>query len=179
MFMANDLLTEDAMEGEAKRLYRHEVESFIAVLVWITCRYANGKLRPDPPFEVWKSRSFLEVARRREDSYQKIAYGVLKPSDIPGTLWEHIQVTVAELEILLCDVKCRQIDLLLATRPRTRARPLIGSDIAAPSALPLAFYDTLSVLDKILNWRIFYHPSAAPFLTLLDERILKISKPAT
>ncbi|TEB24927.1 hypothetical protein FA13DRAFT_1591608, partial [Coprinellus micaceus] len=49
IFMAAELLSRPAMAGKVKRVYRHEVEAFIAVLVWILCRYQDGKLRTSPP----------------------------------------------------------------------------------------------------------------------------------
>jgi hypothetical protein len=42
-FMALDLLTEDAWDGKVKRLYRHDCESFAWVLLWICCRFEDGK----------------------------------------------------------------------------------------------------------------------------------------
>ncbi|KAH7923180.1 hypothetical protein BV22DRAFT_985391, partial [Leucogyrophana mollusca] len=34
-FMARDLLTKEGLDGDITHIYRHEVESFIWVLVWI------------------------------------------------------------------------------------------------------------------------------------------------
>jgi hypothetical protein len=42
-FMAFDLLTRDAWDGKVEQLYRHDCESFAWVLLWICCRYENGK----------------------------------------------------------------------------------------------------------------------------------------
>ena len=42
-FMALDLLTKDAWDGKVRRLYRHDCESFAWVLLWICCRYEDGK----------------------------------------------------------------------------------------------------------------------------------------
>lgn len=43
-FMAIDLLTQKALDGKVAILYRHELESFIWVLVWRVCCYDNGTL---------------------------------------------------------------------------------------------------------------------------------------
>ncbi|KAG1741282.1 hypothetical protein EDB19DRAFT_2024649 [Suillus lakei] len=43
-FMANELLTKEAIEGEVKHLYQHDAESFIWVLTWVSLRYQNGEL---------------------------------------------------------------------------------------------------------------------------------------
>ena len=48
-FMALDLLTKDAWDGKVKRLYRHDCESFAWVLLWICCRYKDGKEIYEPP----------------------------------------------------------------------------------------------------------------------------------
>lgn len=48
-FMALDLLTNDAWDGKVERLYRHDCESFAWVLLWICCRYENGKEISDAP----------------------------------------------------------------------------------------------------------------------------------
>ena len=48
-FMALNLLTEDAWEGKIERRYRHDCESFAWVLLWIFCRYDNGKEIDDAP----------------------------------------------------------------------------------------------------------------------------------
>jgi len=42
-FMATDLLTPAAINGEVEHLYQHDAESFIWVLTWVSLRY--GKLR--------------------------------------------------------------------------------------------------------------------------------------
>ena len=48
-FMALDLLTEEAWRGKIERRYRHDCESFTWVLLWICCRYNNGKEISNPP----------------------------------------------------------------------------------------------------------------------------------
>ncbi|KAG0699561.1 hypothetical protein DFH29DRAFT_854729 [Suillus ampliporus] len=45
-FMALDLLTPKGQRGEVKCLYRHALESFMWVLVWVSLRYRNGVLLP-------------------------------------------------------------------------------------------------------------------------------------
>ncbi|KIJ09868.1 hypothetical protein PAXINDRAFT_42733, partial [Paxillus involutus ATCC 200175] len=43
-FMAIDLLNADGQVGKVKHLYRHDMESFIWVFVWISIQYKDGKL---------------------------------------------------------------------------------------------------------------------------------------
>ncbi|KAG1779616.1 hypothetical protein EV702DRAFT_1194993 [Suillus placidus] len=54
-FMALDLLTAKAQQGEVKHLYRHDLESFMWVFIWICLRYRKGVLLPPAsrPFDEW------------------------------------------------------------------------------------------------------------------------------
>ena len=53
-----------AWDGNITRLYRHDCESFAWVLLWISCRYDNGKEIRDPPLGEFitgdYNRCFLE-----------------------------------------------------------------------------------------------------------------------
>ena len=48
-FMALDLLIDEAMDGKVEWLYRHDCESFAWVLLWICCRYEDGKETRNAP----------------------------------------------------------------------------------------------------------------------------------
>ncbi|KAG9026500.1 hypothetical protein FRB95_008813 [Tulasnella sp. JGI-2019a] len=52
-FMALDLLSSNGLNGQIEHLYRHDLESFWWVLVWIIFRYRGGKLIQNPPFSEW------------------------------------------------------------------------------------------------------------------------------
>lgn len=54
-FMALDLLSKKGQRGEVKHLYRHDLESFVWVLVWVSLRYKDGRLlsRKSRPFDEW------------------------------------------------------------------------------------------------------------------------------
>lgn len=52
-FMALDLLTEKGLVGGVEHVYRHDLESFWWVLVWIIFRLIGGKLRDNPPLSDW------------------------------------------------------------------------------------------------------------------------------
>ena len=53
-FMAMELLSEKGLAGGIKHVYAHDAESFIWVLVWISLRYEDGKLREqDRPYDEW------------------------------------------------------------------------------------------------------------------------------
>ncbi|KAG2092324.1 uncharacterized protein F5147DRAFT_779719 [Suillus discolor] len=45
-FMALELLKEQGQRGEVKHLYRHDLESFMWVFIWICVRYRDGVLPP-------------------------------------------------------------------------------------------------------------------------------------
>jgi len=45
-FMALDLLSDKGQRGEVQHLYRHDLESFMWVLVWVALRYKDGQLLP-------------------------------------------------------------------------------------------------------------------------------------
>ncbi|KAG2338103.1 hypothetical protein BDR05DRAFT_840730, partial [Suillus weaverae] len=65
-FMALDLLTAKAQRDEVKRLYRHDLESFIWAFAWISLRYENGALLPaeSRPLDDWATLD--AVACRQE-----------------------------------------------------------------------------------------------------------------
>ncbi|KAG2356842.1 hypothetical protein BDR07DRAFT_1422043 [Suillus spraguei] len=54
-FMALDLLSAKAQRGEVKHLYRHDLESFMWVFIWICFRYNEGVLLPEElrPLDDW------------------------------------------------------------------------------------------------------------------------------
>ncbi|KAI5895549.1 uncharacterized protein SCHCODRAFT_02677141 [Schizophyllum commune H4-8] len=46
-YTATDLLTPAAMRGEVQHLYRHDLEAFFYILIWVICCYDEGR-RLDP-----------------------------------------------------------------------------------------------------------------------------------
>jgi hypothetical protein len=42
LFMVLDLLTDEAWDGKVERLYCHDCESFVWVLLWVCCHYKGG-----------------------------------------------------------------------------------------------------------------------------------------
>jgi len=59
-FMALDLLTKNAWAWKIDRLYRHDCELFVWVLLWICSRYDNGAEIKDPPFNELITSDFLQ-----------------------------------------------------------------------------------------------------------------------
>ncbi|KAK7680255.1 hypothetical protein QCA50_016764 [Cerrena zonata] len=52
-FMALELLREEGLQGKIPRLYRHDLESFCWVFLWICYCYDNGKFMIHFPFGDW------------------------------------------------------------------------------------------------------------------------------
>ena len=57
-FKAFDLLTKGALDGKVKRQYRHDCESFAWVLLWICCRYEDGKEIHEAPLSDFVTDDF-------------------------------------------------------------------------------------------------------------------------
>ncbi|KIM43122.1 hypothetical protein M413DRAFT_26311 [Hebeloma cylindrosporum] len=87
-FLALDLLTAAAQGGKVERRYRHDLESFFWVLVWIATCYDNGVERiPDSDLRLWlhqnvtvclhaKSHMLLEqkeILHRITNSHRQLA----------------------------------------------------------------------------------------------------------
>ena len=59
-FMALDLLTKNTWDGMVERRYRHDCESFAWVLLWICCRYDNGKEIRNAPLSRFITHSYVD-----------------------------------------------------------------------------------------------------------------------
>ncbi|KAJ7592598.1 hypothetical protein C8J56DRAFT_885746 [Mycena floridula] len=59
-FMAMELLTNEGWNGEIPRYYRHELESFAWVFLYVSCHFLNGQACSSGPFEaVMRSRDHV------------------------------------------------------------------------------------------------------------------------
>ncbi|KAK7680257.1 hypothetical protein QCA50_016766 [Cerrena zonata] len=67
VFMALDLLKEKGLPGRIARLYRHDLESFCWVFLWICYCYENGKVTLRFPFKDWISTTPRSCRRARLD----------------------------------------------------------------------------------------------------------------
>ncbi|KAG1733221.1 uncharacterized protein EDB91DRAFT_646737 [Suillus paluster] len=82
-FMAIDLLTPAAINGEVEHLYRHDAESFIWVLTWVSLRYEGGELlSKGRPLDDWlkvdatgcsKEKSHFLFVRLRDNTLRPSA----------------------------------------------------------------------------------------------------------
>ncbi|OAX34813.1 hypothetical protein K503DRAFT_418192 [Rhizopogon vinicolor AM-OR11-026] len=87
-FMALDLLTEEGQRGEVKHLYRHDLESFVWVLVWVSLRYKDGQLLPrkSRPFDAWATVD-AETCGDKKLSFQS-RFLEYNSSDVNQYMWE-------------------------------------------------------------------------------------------
>jgi hypothetical protein len=73
-FMALDLLTDEAWEGKITRLYRHDCESFAWVLLWICCRYEDGKEIPNPPLGQFITGSYNQCFEKKRPIISRLKH---------------------------------------------------------------------------------------------------------
>ena len=71
-FMALDLLTNDAWGGKLERLYRHDCESFGWVLLWICCRYDNGKEIKNAPLGEFITHDYNQCFEKKRTIFPRI-----------------------------------------------------------------------------------------------------------
>ncbi|KAG1719909.1 hypothetical protein EDB19DRAFT_612502 [Suillus lakei] len=77
-FMANELLTKEAIEGEVKHRYQHDAESFIWVLTWVCLRYQNGRLlRKGRPLDEWLKVDVNGCREKKTDFLFNVAQSCL------------------------------------------------------------------------------------------------------
>ena len=65
-FMTLELLTDQAWNGNVRRLYRHDLEGFIWMLPWVFLQYEDSVLTI-PVLEKWQSGDYTECARAKRD----------------------------------------------------------------------------------------------------------------
>ena len=66
LFMAVELLSEEALRAEVPRLYRHDLEAFAWVLLYASACVKDGKENLDvEPFRDWVSKGPSQLQRRK------------------------------------------------------------------------------------------------------------------
>ncbi|KAJ3514894.1 hypothetical protein NMY22_g14598 [Coprinellus aureogranulatus] len=167
IFMASELLSPLAMEGQVKRVYRHEVEAFMAVLLWVACQYKDGKLQKPAPLDDWNHTQYECIVIQREKTYKQIQQRTFtRPASLAGDLWLSISRTINFFTGFLHDLgsaRTKQADyeMLLAEAPSQAVEPQVSLDD----------FNGLRSLLTVLTWPIFTHPLAEPFVRLTKERI--------
>jgi hypothetical protein len=84
-FMALDLLTKAAGEGKVERLYRHDCESFVWVLLWICCRYFDGQVIPNPPLSQFITADYTQCFREKFTTFE--TWHNISPTDSYRQFW--------------------------------------------------------------------------------------------
>ena len=85
-FMALDLLTSEGQGGEIKHLYRHDLESFIWVLVWVCLRYKDGTLLTfNHPFDDWATKDAVTVGEKKDSFLMNFL--AFEPKDLDPLMW--------------------------------------------------------------------------------------------
>ncbi|KAJ3510092.1 hypothetical protein NMY22_g16077 [Coprinellus aureogranulatus] len=169
MFMASELLTIPAMAGKVKRVYRHELEAFMNVLLWIICQYANGGLVEDSPLKFWNQRDYTHIRLQRHDTDAKILEGTFpKPVSLSKELWEDVATSISRFGIFLCRAQVAEKEHKLY-KQKLIDEPEDASDYEPEE--PLEDYDGLRALLKVFSWPIFKHTRAKPFVRLTKARI--------
>lgn len=168
MFLPTDLLFPRPRYRLRKPLFRQEVEAFGAVLVWIACRYVNGKLRIPPPLQEWKQADLFALEGYKKATFTGILNGsFLQPPGVPTGLWDTIISTILDLMKLKLDAEQAETDQYRRTWDVKYARRCPPKD---PND-----YNTLRVLQKILEWQLFRQPYARHYAKLIKKRIPEAS----
>ncbi|KAJ3529147.1 hypothetical protein NMY22_g9121 [Coprinellus aureogranulatus] len=168
IFMSNELLTPLAMEGQVKRVYRHEVEAFVAVLLWVTCRYKDGKLQTPAPLDDWNHTQYQVIASERDKTYTQITdMAFTCPIGLDKDLWLDIAETVASLNIFLHELRgaCNALKLYKMSLQRDSRR----AGAAVKPGVSMDEFNGLRSLLTIFTWPIFTHPLAEPLVELTKE----------
>ncbi|KAF6748561.1 hypothetical protein DFP72DRAFT_820046 [Ephemerocybe angulata] len=164
-FMAIELLTERAMLGEIPRVYRHEVESFVAVLVWIVLRYRKGVLADDSTTKGWTDPSFTKCKDARETTVMRILAGSLpKPSWVSNKIWKVVEDAVSSMERELGRAKTLRAERMLA-KGREDAAQIASADEE------LGRLDGMEFIEKLCAWFLFKGPLGDELAVVLKGQI--------
>ncbi|KAG2125376.1 hypothetical protein DEU56DRAFT_825314 [Suillus clintonianus] len=97
-FMALDLLTARAQRGEVTHRYRHDMESFVWVFIWICFRYdSKGDLLPPAArrFDAWATLGAFQCRKDKRDFLADIGS---RPNHIGRLTWFFLLKCARELK---------------------------------------------------------------------------------
>ncbi|KAJ3544132.1 hypothetical protein NMY22_g2881 [Coprinellus aureogranulatus] len=155
IFTASELLDQDVMLGWVQPEYRHEIESFVAILVWIAFRYYKGKRRHHPPLEEWNRKEYgvYRCKENREGSYSKIKRGtILVPEGIPPTLLGIIGQAMQRMVFYRVRAECFSLHYDVELGSAEDIFP--GKTHEDMNGLPL--------LPDVLKWQLFAYCKGLP-----------------
>ncbi|KAJ3505301.1 hypothetical protein NMY22_g17633 [Coprinellus aureogranulatus] len=157
IFTASELLDQDAGLGwvQPQAEYRHEIESFVAVLVWIAFRYYKGKRRHYPPLEEWNRKEYgvYMCNENREVSYSKIKRGTIPiPEGISPTLLGIIRQAMQRIIYYRARAECFSLHYDVELGSVEDIFP--GKTHEDMNGLPL--------LPDVLKWHLFAYCKGLP-----------------
>ena len=82
-FMKLDLLYEEAWRGNVQRLYRHDLEGFIWILLWVFLQFEEKKLTI-PVLEAWQTSDYAACTKAKRDMIS----GLNGPEYTATTSWK-------------------------------------------------------------------------------------------
>jgi hypothetical protein len=99
-------------------LYRHDLESFVWVLVWVSLRYKDGQLLPrkSRPFDEWATVNAETCGK--EKLFFQTRFLKYKPFAVDQHMWELVMDCLA---VLIADASRRVILELKEERRQARA----------------------------------------------------------
>jgi hypothetical protein len=93
-FMSIEFLTQEAIEGKVKHLYRHDAESFLWVLTWVSLRYKTGQLLSKPrPLDRWLTLDAIQCRVEKND-FLFCGRHEMKPSQSHKRSWKVVQLSL-------------------------------------------------------------------------------------
>ncbi|KAF5335139.1 hypothetical protein D9611_010829 [Ephemerocybe angulata] len=166
-FMAIELLSKMAMGGRVPRLYRHEIESFVAVLIWVAFRYRDGVLISNPPLGDWINTSYGECKLAREDTYMIIRDNQeLEPKQDrispESKLWRILRDALNQMSKVDGLKNADRVDLYSADP---------GSEEALKLQAKIEKIDGLGYIDTLFVWQLFKSPRGREVASLLQTYI--------
>ncbi|KAF5335067.1 hypothetical protein D9611_010831 [Ephemerocybe angulata] len=167
-FMALELLSWLAMGGRVPRLYRHEIESFVAVLIWVAFRYRDGVLISNPPLGDWINASYSECKSAREKTYMIIQDNLeLEPKQDrispESKLWRILRDALEEMDGVDAMQRLQKYHLLKKADP--------GSEEASKLQAKIEDIDGLGYIDTLFVWQLFKSPRGQEVARLLQTYI--------
>ncbi|KAF9236766.1 hypothetical protein BU15DRAFT_49576 [Melanogaster broomeanus] len=95
LFMAIDRLHYNGQGDQVQHRYRHDMESFIWVFVWMSLQYKDGKLQSTGPLDAWTEVNALRCACMKRD----FLYVPQWPEDLDFNTKGHVKQFIHFLKI--------------------------------------------------------------------------------
>lgn len=172
-FTATELSTEVARLGAIRRVYRHDVESFVTILVWTVLRCRNGVLVDDSPTKNWTDSMFVKCKAARETTLTRIMDGSLsKPAWVSDKFWKVVREAVAFMDGV--------VGMAQALRARKGKAEARGDEaLLATADEELRRLDSMEFAHELSAWLLFENPRGVELADLLEVHIAGPESAAT